>query len=61
MGALVLLPPASIREIARRDDQLRSCALDELGKRRLDLGVLARARVKVADMQDVYAHGRMRL
>jgi hypothetical protein len=59
--ALVLLAPAPIGEIARRHDQFRLRALDQLGKRRLDLPILVGARVEVADMQDVYAHGRMRL
>jgi len=61
VGPLVLVTAPAIRQIARRDDQFGAGPLDQLGQCRLDLRVLAGARVKIGDMQDVYAHGRMRL
>jgi hypothetical protein len=59
--ALVLRATAPIGQIARRDDQLRGHAAGQPGQGDFYLGVLTCTRVEIGDMQDVYAHGRMRL
>jgi hypothetical protein len=61
VGPLVLLTAAAIRQITRCDDQLGASPHDQLGQRSLDLQVLSCTRVKIGNMQDVYAHGRKRL
>jgi hypothetical protein len=48
-------------EVARGDDQLRLYLLDQPGERRLDLAVLACARVQVGKVEDACSHERMRL
>jgi len=61
MRMLVLRATAPVGQIARRDDQLRGNSADQPGEGRFDFRVLTCTRVKIGDMQDVYAHSRMRL
>ena len=61
VGLFVLVPPPAIGQIARRDDQFGAGPPDQFGQGRLDFRALTCAGVKIGDMQDVYAHGRMRL
>jgi hypothetical protein len=60
-GALELLAPAAMREISRRDDELRLDLLDERRDARLDVPLLVRAHVEVGNVEEACCHSRTRL
>jgi hypothetical protein len=58
---LVLVAPAAVREVPRRDDQLRLGPLDESAQNPFDLPILACTRMQIGYMEEAYRHDRMRL
>ena len=61
VGAVVLLRPAAMREVAGGDDQLRLQARDERRERRLDLRILLLPHVEIRYVDEGCGHDRWRL
>ncbi len=60
-GAVVLLGPASVREVAARDDECRVDALDQAFEGALDGRHFVRPDMDVRDVENPGGHGRRRL
>ncbi len=60
-GALELFAAAAMREITRRDDELRLDPLDEPRETRLDFRLLVRADVEIGNVEEACGHSRTRL
>jgi hypothetical protein len=60
-GALVLVAPAAIREVARRDDQLGTHPADESRERVGDVRILTCTDMEIGHMEEACRHDRMRL
>jgi hypothetical protein len=60
-GPLELVTPPAMREVARRDHELRLGTLDEPCERRRHVDVLMLAHMEVGDVEDACCHGRTRL
>ena len=61
VGAVVLLRPAAMREVAGGDDELRPQPRDERRERRLDLRILLLPHVEIRYMDEGRGHDRWRL
>ena len=59
--ALVLIAPSVVRQVARRDDEVGLCVLDECSQRGLDDGLLACSEVDIGDVDQASRHSRGRL
>jgi hypothetical protein len=58
---LVLVAPAPVREVARRDYECRVDSPYEGGERRFDLRSLVCTRMEIGYMEEACRHDRMRL
>ena len=61
MRAVVLPGPAAMRQVARRDDELRLQLRHERRQRRLHLRILLLPHVEVGNVDDARGHDRWRL
>jgi hypothetical protein len=58
-GAVVLLGPVPVREVAACDDELRRGLRDERPQIVLDFGLLLRSCVEIRHLQEAYGRHRM--
>ena len=61
VSLLVLVAPSAIGQVTGGNDQLGARLCNQPGQCRSHFWVFRCTRMKIGDMQDVYAHGRMRL
>ena len=60
-GALVLVSPAPVREVARDDDQLRRDPLDQGSETGFDLGLCSAPNVQIGEVEEASRQRRSRL